>query len=94
MDKFNVACEAYLKRINRLEPVHLGESKKLLIPEKKDVDYLTHLLNSDILFNNKIIKVAVLLLCILFAVSIALVIYHVDSPKNIAFFICLNELSK
>ncbi len=77
----------YLKRIGRLdEEVCLGPRT-----DKKDVKdkgtiirqsrFLSERLNNRFRFNNKIIILAVVLLCILFAVGVILVFYYRDSPS-------------
>jgi uncharacterized protein with PQ loop repeat len=77
----------YLQRIGRLdEEVCLGPRMDKKVVEDKDTviqqsRLLSETLNNRFRFNNKIIIIAVVLLCILFAVGVILVFYYRDSPS-------------
>ena len=77
----------YLESIGRLdEEICLGprldkkevEDKSTLIRQSR---FLSERLNNRFRFNNKLIIIAVVLLCILFAAGVILVFYYRDSPS-------------
>jgi hypothetical protein len=77
----------YLESIGRLdEEISLGprtdkkevEDKSTIIRQSR---FLSERLNNRFRFNNKIIIIAVVLLCILFAMGVILVFYYRDSPS-------------
>jgi hypothetical protein len=77
----------YLESIGRLdEEISLGprtdkkevEDKSTIIRQSR---FWSERLNNRFRFNNKIIIIAVVLLCILFAMGVILVFYYRDSPS-------------
>lgn len=74
--------EDYLNRIGELKPVQLGDDDKRIVTEK-DSAFLETQINGQRNFNNTIIIVAMVVLCVIFLVGVALVIKYIDHIEKI-----------
>lgn len=78
--RLTLSCEKFLESIGRLKAGQLGGNEIKPIDEK-DKKIFTDILTTQLSNNNRIIWVAIVLLCVLFGVGVSLVFYYLDSPK-------------
>lgn len=82
MKRAKYVFEEYLKKIEQLEPVQLGDEKEKQVT-KDDNDFLKKHLVNQIKFNNKIIMLAIIMLFIIFILNIFLILYSLKEPEVI-----------
>ena len=82
MKRLRSAFEQYLSEIGRLKPVQLGPKEKRQITQEHS-DFLMKFLDRQLSFNKNLVILYVVLLIIVFAISVFLVFYFLNSPKII-----------
>ncbi|SRR5260370_979416 len=82
MRKLDNTLADYLRRIGQYEPQSLGKEPRPTTEE--DSLFLRDSLNRQLLFNNLLIIVAVIMLCVLFMLGVFLILYHRDSFDAVA----------
>jgi hypothetical protein len=86
MKSYVESIQTYIREIGEIGPKKLGDPTALPSPESLTAaqSSLERSLREDAKKTDRIIVVAVLLLCCLFAAGLALGIYYRDSPQNVA----------
>ena len=84
MNRLQSTFEEYLKHINRLDHIHLGDENKFRYLKVNDNKALSELINNRLKFAHKLIIIYVSMICILFCFGIFLLFYYLNSPNKIA----------
>jgi hypothetical protein len=82
------AYEAYLSRIGRLADEKLGDDEAVLakeMPTEQDSKFLQGMIKKQVAFNNGMMVLALVGLCIIFIIDIYFIFYYRDEPKTLAF---------